>query len=295
MAAIRGMGSGFPCPVCLASSEEMPALEGGLELRSTEKMKSVYDTAEEEPTAAEREKDLKAAGLRRVEVSRQLVLFILTIARWLKTRCRMHFGQSPSPTPMLHFPGIVSTPTTVVYSASMFSRSSSRFSRTLRLGVAHNAERLALVSRKSRTVFHFGIHRTLTLVLTYSLQDMPRWRDLAHFTHISEFNEYCDGRKYEDLSKVCVGRSYSCSTSMPTPAFLTVTTTQIIIFASHCIFPESNERGYQWLALARSYLELDMWSSLRNHTTTTIRMGRQELRRFDREAKVRHTPHGYAL
>ena len=63
---------------------------------------------------------------------------------------------------------------------------------------------------------------------------------------------------------------------------------QIIIFASHCIFPESNEQGYQWLVLARSYLELDMWSSLRNHTTRTIRMGREELGRFDREARVRY-------
>lgn len=72
MAAIRGMGSAFPCPVCLAPGEEFPALEGDFELHSTEKMRSIYKAAEDAPTAQEREEDLKAVGLRRVDVSLSL-------------------------------------------------------------------------------------------------------------------------------------------------------------------------------------------------------------------------------
>ncbi|KAF6743705.1 hypothetical protein DFP72DRAFT_113420 [Ephemerocybe angulata] len=97
--------------------------------------------------------------------------------------------------------------------------------------------------------------RDMSSLFEKQLAAAPRWRDLAHLTHISQFKEYSDGRVYEDLSK-------------------------IIVFVSHNLFPPSDERGYQWLKIARSYLELDMWSSLRNHTATTVRLGEEELKRF---------------
>lgn len=68
MAAIRGYGSAFPCPVCLAPAEAYPALGGEYERRTPEGMKKIYNTAEQAKTASVREEDLKAAGLRRVWV-----------------------------------------------------------------------------------------------------------------------------------------------------------------------------------------------------------------------------------
>jgi hypothetical protein len=50
----------------------LPALEGGYEKRTPEGMKKVYVTAEFAQTATEREDDLKAVGLRQVQVSNSL-------------------------------------------------------------------------------------------------------------------------------------------------------------------------------------------------------------------------------
>ncbi|CAA7269458.1 unnamed protein product [Cyclocybe aegerita] len=69
--------------------------------------------------------------------------------------------------------------------------------------------------------------------------------------------EFADRGKYEDISKV-------------------------IIFASHNILsPEITPQGYALLKLMQSYLELDMFMSLKLHTETTIARGREELLIFN--------------
>jgi hypothetical protein len=50
--------------------------------------------------------------------------------------------------------------------------------------------------------------------------------------------------------------------------------------------PLDTRRGYQLLILLRSYMELDMYASLRNHTESTISDGRAELRTWERELEV---------
>ncbi|KAH6895078.1 hypothetical protein BKA70DRAFT_1570479 [Coprinopsis sp. MPI-PUGE-AT-0042] len=95
------------------------------------------------------------------------------------------------------------------------------------------------------------------------LSQFPSWRDLNHFSEIAKLREFSDGRKYEDLSK-------------------------LIVFASHNVLPEAAPDGHgaQLLRLVRSYLELDMYASLRNHTETTLRQGREELKRWEKELKI---------
>ena len=206
MAAIRGIGSAFPCPVCLASSEEMPALGGGLEHRSTEKMKQIYDTAEEESTAAERENDLKAAGLRRVEVGHQLVLFSRN-SEMADDVPQNAFWSIPFSDPYV----ILSWDRLHAYHSGLFRKHILKeFLQILEdHATGSGVQRRALSSLFEKQWGFFSLwHIPHTYFSSSSLQDMPRWRDLAHFTHISNFNEYCDGRKYEDLSKVCVTRSF---------------------------------------------------------------------------------------
>ncbi|TEB21519.1 hypothetical protein FA13DRAFT_1580538, partial [Coprinellus micaceus] len=95
-----------------------------------------------------------------------------------------------------------------------------------------------------------------------SLSNFPRWRDLNHFTEIAKFREFSDSRKYEDLSKV-------------------------IVFASHHIFMQHEDpAASQLLKWMWSYLEMDMYSSLRSQSDVTIRMGRSELETFEGEMKL---------
>lgn len=62
---------------------------------------------------------------------------------------------------------------------------------------------------------------------------------------------------------------------------------QVIIFVSHSIFMEQDTvAGVQLLKWMRSYLEMDMYASLRSHSEVTIAMGRAELRVFEKEMKV---------
>jgi len=85
MALIRGINSHYPCPVCLVPSEDLSDLSKIYPLRTTEKMKEIYDTAQEADTIAEREVILKEYGLRNVEVgwpwamqtSQNLICFLI--------------------------------------------------------------------------------------------------------------------------------------------------------------------------------------------------------------------------
>ncbi|RXW22756.1 hypothetical protein EST38_g3097 [Candolleomyces aberdarensis] len=172
MAAIRGMGSAYPCPVCLIPLEEFPGLSKKYPLRTSESMKKIYDDANNDRTVAEREALLKAVGLRNVEN-----------AFW-------------------------SLKNTEAYSALSWDR-------------LH--------------AYHSGLFRKHIL---------------------QEFFELLEEG----------GRSY---------------TTRV----EEHLFGPGDERGYQWLALARSYLELDMWASLIDHNEVTLRQGREELLRFEEERK----------
>lgn len=46
-------------------------------------------------------------------------------------------------------------------------------------------------------------------------------------------------------------------------------------------------RSYQLLRLTRRYLELDMFSSLRNHNDATLALGRKALLDWEKDLKVR--------
>ncbi|KAJ2932117.1 hypothetical protein H1R20_g4995, partial [Candolleomyces eurysporus] len=213
MAAIRGMGSAYPCPVCLIPLEELPGLSKKYPLRTSESMKQIYDDANDKRTVVEREALLKAVGLRNVE----------NVFWSLKN--------------------------TEAYSALSWDRLHAYHSGLFRKHILQ--EFFELLEEGGRSY---------TTQVEEQLRQIPRWRDLTHFDSLAIVKDYSDGRKYEDLSKV-------------------------LIFASHSLFGPRDERGYQWLALARSYLELDMWASLIDHNETTLQQGRKELLRFEEERK----------
>lgn len=67
MALIRGGNSDFPCPICLASKAKM--CDGSTHpLRTSESMQKVYLEARAMDSETQRDKHLKAHGLRNVEV-----------------------------------------------------------------------------------------------------------------------------------------------------------------------------------------------------------------------------------
>lgn len=68
MAAIRGVNSLFPCPICLVPEAELLDLGEKYPLRTTQTMKKVVEEASEMRTAAEAEAHLKAHGLRPITV-----------------------------------------------------------------------------------------------------------------------------------------------------------------------------------------------------------------------------------
>jgi len=68
MALIRGINSHFPCPVCLVPAEKLSDLSLSFQLRTTETMRAVYETANKADSAAEKEAILKGYGLRDVKV-----------------------------------------------------------------------------------------------------------------------------------------------------------------------------------------------------------------------------------
>lgn len=70
MAAVRGMGSHHPCPICLVPADALPGIQVSQRFpdRTTQGMREVYEEAREAGTMAEREEILKEVGLRFVEV-----------------------------------------------------------------------------------------------------------------------------------------------------------------------------------------------------------------------------------
>lgn len=120
------------------------------------------------------------------------------------------------------------------------------------------------------------------------LNSFPRWCDLNHFREIAQFREFTDGRKYEDLSKVSHTQQFGghwAACTLCSPGM------QVIIFAVHNVLMDLVDeseaaRAYQLLRLMRRYLELDMFSSLRNHSDATLELGRRALLDWEKELMV---------
>ncbi|TEB31163.1 hypothetical protein FA13DRAFT_1629677, partial [Coprinellus micaceus] len=215
IAAIRGMGADFPCPVCLIPKDELPGLGKAFPVRTTVEMREVYQRAQSADTLAERNTILQAVGL------------------WDVENTFWSFGH------------------TDVYSAPGWDRLHAYHGGLFRKHILQ--ELLSMIEKD----------RGSTSLIEAQLDETPRWRDLSHFSHISQFNEFSDGRKYEDLSKA------------------TVLHYQVLIFATHNLYDPGEMRGYRWLLLLRSYMELDLWTSLIDHSEVTLQLGREELLRFE--------------
>ncbi|TFK18308.1 hypothetical protein FA15DRAFT_603515, partial [Coprinopsis marcescibilis] len=101
----------------------------------------------------------------------------------------------------------------------------------------------------------------LEVRLDSELDRFPRWRGLTHFNNLAKMREFSDGRKFEDLSK-------------------------ILVPAAHSVFNGNRKSpGFLLLKLIRSYVMLDMYASLRCHTTETIEGAKNELRIFEQRLK----------
>ena len=68
MALIRGVGSKFPCPICMVPEDEMSDLEKYFDLRTTEQTEAIIKEARALTRAAARERLLQSNGLRDVDV-----------------------------------------------------------------------------------------------------------------------------------------------------------------------------------------------------------------------------------
>ncbi|KAH6871585.1 hypothetical protein BKA70DRAFT_1130952 [Coprinopsis sp. MPI-PUGE-AT-0042] len=216
MANTRGSRSNFPCPVCLVPTGEQWRVSTPYPLRTSEEHAATY-AAVAKMSAEDREKDLKALGLRFVIN----VFWAMGYTDIYRALCwdRLH-----------------------AYHGGLFSD--------------HILKEFLDLLDDSDTS-----KRSLRTMVELAL--FPHWRDLNHFKELSKIKEFSDGRKYEDLSKV-------------------------LIYAAHNALDESltgSRRGFWLLRLTCAYLELDMYASLRNHTETTLRQGRQALLKWEEMLK----------
>ena len=67
MSLIRGLGSQYPCPICLVSEDDLSDMLKPITLRTTEAMQRAYMEAQKLPQS-QRDDALKTLGLRDVEV-----------------------------------------------------------------------------------------------------------------------------------------------------------------------------------------------------------------------------------
>ncbi|KAJ7195421.1 hypothetical protein C8J57DRAFT_1646956 [Mycena rebaudengoi] len=79
-----------------------------------------------------------------------------------------------------------------------------------------------------------------------------RWRDLRHFNSVTN-QSFNDGSKHEDIGKM-------------------------MVFAAHNVL--TDDLGLKLLKAIRSYVELDIYTSFKLHTSDTIAAGRKALQRF---------------
>lgn len=118
------------------------------------------------------------------------------------------------------------------------------------------------------------------------IAEIPRWSGLTHFGSLMKTSDFTDGRKYEDISKVC-HNMVNHSLARHLDLNLNSTWFKVIIYGSHNVLDASTSpEGYQLLILMRSYLELDMYASLTMHTEATLVKGQEELVTFDKALQV---------
>ncbi len=67
MSLIRGLGSKYPCPICLVSEDDLSDMLKPITQRTTEDMQRAYMEAQKLPQS-QRDDALKKLGLRDVEV-----------------------------------------------------------------------------------------------------------------------------------------------------------------------------------------------------------------------------------
>ena len=190
IAAVRGMGADFPCPVCLIPKDELPGLGRTFPARTTAEMREVYQRAQSADTLAERNTILQAVGLRDVEVC----FMFGTLDFVTYQHCPEHFlvlwthrclhRSRVGPSACLPWWAVQDTHPP---GAPLNDRKGPRLNEPHRSPV--------------RCILPSWAITHMLIAADNRLDATPRWRDLSHFSHISQFNEFSDGRKYEDLSK----------------------------------------------------------------------------------------------
>ena len=84
--------------------------------------------------------------------------------------------------------------------------------------------------------------------INYRIANLPRWRNLNHFDHVTSVT-FSDARKYEDILKVCL--------PFDMQIILKFNQMQMTIFATHNIITHSDHPGgYLLLKVLRSYIHL---------------------------------------
>ncbi|KAJ8580971.1 hypothetical protein M405DRAFT_887350 [Rhizopogon salebrosus TDB-379] len=102
-----------------------------------------------------------------------------------------------------------------------------------------------------------ALGRTAEKKLDDQFDAFPRWRNLNHFSHVTNV-AYSDGNKFQDISK------------------------QILYAAQNVLTRRADEAGYALLKCIASYLHIDMYVSLDVHTERTIAAGEAEILVFQK-------------
>ena len=188
MALIRGTNSASPCPRCLVKSEEMadPSVES--QRRTSAITQATIMDANQKKRAAEHEEILKSAGLRDVEVSYGCSdpTYILMVA------LRIFFGGLEIQIHILHYPLIGSIHSLVAYFGTISGLD-------FRIIYRHWAGLLKLESIACKFPVSSCLPNNSCELRAAST---PRWRGLNHFSDYIN-NNFTDGSKWEDMSKVC--------------------------------------------------------------------------------------------
>jgi len=142
---------------------------------------------------------------------------------------------------------------------------------------------MLLVERlKQKSRFSECISLLQTLWNPISMLDrmglMPCWRNLNHFDNVINVS-FSDGRKFEDIFKVCVFLSK--------PRFTHISVSfQVILYATYNVLYE-DQNHHLLLCCVQSKAVLRMWAGLKVHTDKTIAAGRRELSTFSLLMAVR--------
>ena len=188
MALIRGTNSASPCPRCLVKRKEMANPSVNSQRRTSAVTQATIMDARGKTRAVEREEILKSAGLRDVEVSYECSdpTYILTVT------LRISFGRLKIQIHILHYPLIGSIHSLVAYFGTISGL-------VFRIRYRHRAGVLKVKSITCK----FPVSSCLpSNSCELRAANIPRWRGLNHFSDYIN-NNFTDGSKWEDMSKVC--------------------------------------------------------------------------------------------